>query len=236
MFYFHLTTFKIGAVVITMILVVAATEMELRPFIKAIGSPDNGWQSLVGGVGPLETATRLGRLLAIDGQRIDCVFNLGVGGAYIPPQPQKMMELLSVCLAEREIVGDFGICQGNEMEYFPENLSGDSVFLLDKELMQKAGRILAARNISYYSGTFVTVNSVSGRETRGSFLQKAWNGICENMEGAAIARVCCEYCIPFVEMRVISNLVEDRNPAKWRLQEACERAGQVGAMIVKELI
>jgi futalosine hydrolase len=82
----------------------------------------------------------------------------------------------------------------------------------------------------------VTVNSVSAVLARGNFLQKTWDGICENMEGAAIARVCQEYNLPLVQMRVISNLVEDRDPAKWCLKEACERAGKVAAILVKELI
>jgi len=49
-------------------------------------------------------------------------------------------------------------------------------------------------------------------------------GICENMEGAAIAQVCALYRIPFLELRGISNLVVDRNPQEWRLTEAADQA------------
>ncbi|WP_163338029.1 futalosine hydrolase [Desulfopila sp. IMCC35008] len=219
-----------------MILVVAATEMELRPFIKEMGPSGKGWETLISGVGPIETAVRLGSYLAGENRRIDSVFNFGVGGAYIPPQPQPTIPLLSVCLAEREIFGDLGICHGEKVEYFSETLSVENVFSLDRCLLDRVFRILETYQVESYLGTFVTVNSASGRLARGDFLRQRWNGICENMEGAAVARVCREVRIPLVEMRVISNLVEDRDPSKWLLRESCERAGKVGALIVKELI
>lgn len=219
-----------------MILVVAATEMELRPFIKEMGLSRKGWETLISGVGPVETAVRLGRYLADGGRRIESVFNLGIAGAYIHPQPHPTMPLLSVCLAEREIFGDIGVCHGATIEYFPENLLVETVFSLDHSQLRRASHILEAHQVECYVGTFVTVNSVSGSLARGNFLQQSWDGICENMEGAAVARVCQEFNIPLVEMRVISNLVEDRDPSKWLLQESCERAGNVGALIVKELI
>lgn len=219
-----------------MILVVAATEMELRPFIKEMGPSGRGWETLVSGIGPIETAVRLGRYLAGESRQVDFVLNLGVGGAYLLPQAQSTIPLLSVCLAEREIFGDLGICHGEQIEYFPPTLSGEIVFSLDCSYLHRVVHILEAHQVETYLGTFVTVNSVSGSAARGDFLQKSWNGICENMEGAAVARVCREFRIPVVEMRVISNLVEDRDPSKWLLRESCERAGKVGALIVKELI
>ncbi len=219
-----------------MILVVAATEMELRPFIKEMGPSGEGWETLICGVGPVETAVRLGKYLAGGSQRIDCIFNLGIGGAYKQPQAQHSMPLLSVCLAEREIFGDLGINHGDEIEYFPATLSGDTVFPLDSRRLKRVIQILETQQIDFSQGTFVTVNSVSGSLARGGFLQQRWDGMCENMEGAAIARVCQEFNIPLVEMRVISNMVEDRDPSKWLLRESCERVGKVGAMIVKELI
>ena len=56
-----------------------------------------------------------------------------------------------------------------------------------------------------------------------------------NMEGAAVARVCAEFSLPLLELRCISNLVEDRNPAHWRLQEACEKAARTAAVLIKNM-
>jgi futalosine hydrolase len=42
------------------------------------------------------------------------------------------------------------------------------------------------------------------------------------MEGAAIAHLCCLYRIPCVEMRGISNIVENRDTKKWDIRRASE--------------
>jgi futalosine hydrolase len=73
-------------------------------------------------------------------------------------------------------------------------------------------------------GNFVTVATCSGTDTRASAVGTATAGICENMEGAAIAHMCCMFDTPFVEMRSISNMVEARNMASWDLPGAMRRA------------
>ena len=57
-------------------------------------------------------------------------------------------------------------------------------------------------------------NRCSGLAVRGNELAARFNAICENMEGAAAAQVCTLYEVPFLELRGISNLVEDRNTAR----------------------
>jgi futalosine hydrolase len=40
------------------------------------------------------------------------------------------------------------------------------------------------------------------------------------MEGAAVAQVCEQYQVPFLELRGVSNLVEDRDLSRWDLEGA----------------
>ena len=96
-------------------------------------------------------------------------------------------------------------------------------------------KLQKTREWAAYLGNFITVNSVSGTRDRGEILQQKYNGLCENMEGAAIAQVCQEFSLPLLEVRCISNYVEDRDPARWRLQEACDKAGEIAAAVVEEL-
>jgi futalosine hydrolase len=49
------------------------------------------------------------------------------------------------------------------------------------------------------------------------------------MEGAAIAHICTRYGVPMVEMRGISNIVEDRDRGRWNIRLAadnCQQAAQ----------
>lgn len=225
-----------GVGVVTMILAVAATQMEMNPFLKRAGEPGDRWKPLVSGVGPLETAVRLSSCLAAQEQGIEAVLQFGVGGAYMSPGEKKKVPLLGVCLATREVMGDFGICFSEDFEYFPDSLGGAMSFSLESPLLVKVTGILERNQVEYHSGTFVTVNAISGTAGRGEIINRRWNGICENMEGGAAARVCREYNLPLLEIRAVSNMVEDRDPEQWKLQEACDRAGEVAALLLKELL
>lgn len=41
--------------------------------------------------------------------------------------------------------------------------------------------------------------------------------LCENMEGAAVALACRQLSVPMLELRGISNRVEDRDTRQWDL-------------------
>lgn len=86
------------------------------------------------------------------------------------------------------------------------------------------GRFAAHRGISLGEGTFASVATCSGTDSRAKRMQGATAGICENMEGAAVAHMCCMFDTPFVEMRAISNMVETRNMASWDLPGSMQLA------------
>lgn len=216
----------------TMILVVAATEFEMAPIHQAVG--DQEIESLICGVGVLESCLRLSRYLEKRHTGITQVILFGVGGAYLN-SPEKTPNLLDVCLAEQEIFGDLGICFPRRFDELSEELSLQKRFELDCGLLSRACRIFDQQETKYFRGNFITVSCVSGTAERGEMLRHKYAGLCENMEGAAIARVCREFSIPMLELRCISNFVEDRNPAGWRLHEACTRAARMAAMVANRI-
>ena len=218
-----------------MLLVTAATDFEMTPFLAAC--PVEGVPFLVTGIGPVETAVRLSALLHGNAEAIRGVVNFGVAGAYVQPAPKNTPQLLDICLAEREVLGDLGICLGDRIEPVAgRELRPPDMFKMDPGLLAAAGRALAAGQISYCSGTFVTVSCASGTARRGGMLARQYHGLCENMEGAAVARVCRDFGLPCFELRCISNLVEDRDTGRWQLQQACRKAGAVTAQILTHLL
>jgi futalosine hydrolase len=66
-------------------------------------------------------------------------------------------------------------------------------------------------------------------------LLEKFQGLCENMEGAAVARVCAAFAVPCLELRCISNFVEDRDAGRWELKKACRRSGEVASLLVEHL-
>lgn len=219
-----------------MILTLAATEIEMAPFIAQsteLAELAIDYQTLVTGVGPMETALRLTRFLCESDDHFDGVLLFGVGGAYILPDKAQQPEILDICLAEQEVAGDFGICLGESMDYLDSSLTGKIVYNMDASLLARCQAFFDRLGTRHHLGTFVTVNGITATGKRGEMLQSRWNGICENMEGAAVARVCQEFNLPCAELRCISNYVEDRDQSTWRLQEACLKAARTAIQLVK---
>lgn len=213
-----------------MILLVVATEMEALPLVgKTTGQPH---ALFVAGVGPLETAVRLTRRLCEGRGDISLVLNFGVAGAYVGSGAG----LLDICLAEGEVMGDFGICHEERVAPFAGQLASRAVLSLDQGYLAQASVILARQDCGCKKGVFVTVNGATATARRGAMLRAAHNGLCENMEGGAVARVCEEFAVPCLEVRCVSNLVEDRNLGKWQLAAAIEKCGQAVSLLIDNLV
>ncbi len=215
-----------------MILAVAATEFELAPFTEALGKAFQ--PSLMCGVGPVESCFRLTRFLEKNCLDISAVINFGVAGAYIDTTAE-MPALLDLCLAETDVLGDVGICFPRRIDNLSEEPAAAGHFTFDHGLRSRAGQILRQNSIVALSGNFVTVSCVSGTRERGEIFRRKYNAICENMEGAALARVCADFSLPLLQLRCVSNHVEDRDPAGWRLEQACAEAGKAAALLVEGL-
>ncbi len=212
-----------------MLLVVTATELEMRPLRQTLaGLP--GWTPLVAGVGLLETAVHLSRFLSGNTVKLLGIINCGVAGAYVGAGPG----LLDLCLAERETMADFGVGLEAGVEDFAPPLAPAS-FPLDGPLLARALEILTRRGMRFWPGNFVSVQTASGQEGRGELLRQRHRAICENMEGAAVARVAAEFSLPCLELRAVSNLVRDRDLGGWRLNEAAAACAQAAAMLLPEL-
>lgn len=219
-----------------MILLTTATDFEMKALLNLGEISELSCNQLVTGVGPSSTASQLTHYLSGNHKGIRGVVNFGVAGAfYQNDHRNKQPQLLDICVADREVFGDLGVCMGDAVEYLSEDVVGPVEFELVNSLFHQLTDILSKREIEYQRGTFVTVNSVSGKRARGDYLQQQWGGLCENMEGAAIAQVCTMFALEMVEMRCISNMVEDRNPAAWRLGEACEKIAMTTKKVIETL-
>ncbi|TAL24589.1 MAG: futalosine hydrolase [Nitrospirae bacterium] len=161
------------------------------------------------------------------------IINFGIGGAY----PSSGLKTGDIAIATKEIYGDEGLLlkdgfhtadvigipflKKGRKKYFNE-------FPLDKKLAGKAIKCFRLTpdplplTSKIKSGAFVTVSAATGTNKRAEELEKRFNAICENMEGAAVAHVCAMYGIPMLEIRGISNIVENRDKKKWDIKTAAE--------------
>lgn len=211
-----------------MLLLAVATENEIKPLTQLLAA--KGIKVLVTGMGPVRAAASLSSYLTRHGSNIEAVLNIGVAGAYV----DSGVHLLDVCLARREFFGDFGICMSDGIHDFDhEVLETIEDLSFESDLVARCRKILNNHDIPVRMANFVTVNCCSGTKARGDFLRKKFAAGCENMEGAAVAMVCKNFAVGCVELRCISNMVENRDTGKWKLSAAIEKICQAAGIILQ---
>jgi futalosine hydrolase len=214
------------------ILVIAATEAELRPFSEHLSrewatSPNGFFQKgentlevCVTGVGAVSTAW--GIAMAISRARPDLAINAGIAGAL-----DASLAIGSVYNVVSECFGDLGIEQadGSVQSLFEAGLVSASVppFSEGKLIHPDSHQMHFLPNVQG-----VTVNKVHGQEDSIEVFRKLFpRAQVESMEGAAFFYACLSTGIPFMELRSISNYVEKRNRANWNIPLAIQSLNQV---------
>jgi futalosine hydrolase len=183
---------------------------------------------LAGGMGKTNAAHALTALL--EAMPVRGVIGFGIGGAY----PGSGLGVGGIALATEAVYGDEGVqAPGGWMSTegigIPLWQSGEARtfnrFRADAARVERARTALAAAGYDVRTGPFVTVSCCSGTAVLGAAMVERFPGaLCEGMEGAALAHVAAIYGVPFLELRAVSNLVEDRDLSRWRIRDAAEAA------------
>ncbi len=198
-----------------MILVVAATSAELAE-LQDLALADV--QFLVAGVGLVETTFNLTSYLLAHPE-ISAVVNVGIAGGF----PAASIDVLDCCLATSETIADLGVCFDRHVDPLdPALLAMGNEYPCDNALHTHFFQWLGRENHMVRTDKFLSVNGVSGTTRRGEMINTQ-GCICENMEGAAVARVCSGLHKDWLEFRAVSNLVIDRDPSAWQIQPAIKK-------------
>lgn len=186
------------------VLVIAATEAEIKPFLELPAQQRHGTDVLITGVGMVAAALALGERLAK--ARYDLLLNVGVAGTFRRP-----IALGEVVRVVEDIFSELGVEDGER--------------LIDSET---AG-LAPCRFYSGYSHpsvknlrscTGITVNTVHGNDPAIKAVVERLSADVESMEGAAVFQAAEHFGIPALQIRAISNYVERRNKGNWQLAPA----------------
>lgn len=225
------------------LLVIASVEIELAYLVRELGAQPVGgdsfgklWHAEAGdyslvlalsGIGKVNAAVTATRTIEKFTPAI--VINTGCGGAY----PSSGLSVGHLAIATSEIYGDEGVLTVDgwhtleiigipSVERHGNRYSNE--FPLSMEHSARAFQFASSMGLPIKRGKFVTVSTCSGTSSRGRSLEERFGGICENMEGAAIAHTALLYDRPFLEVRGISNMVEDRDMKRWNIPLSVEMA------------
>lgn len=159
----------------------------------------------------------------------ELLVNTGCGGAF----PEAGLFVGDLAVAKSECLADEGVLtpagwHGLELIGIPVfQEQGERYFNtipLDEALSRRAAEAAKATGFPVALGPFLTVSTCSGTSARGRELLRHFPGICENMEGGAVAQAALRFRTPVLEVRGISNMVEDRDMSRWDLKGAVARA------------
>jgi futalosine hydrolase len=159
----------------------------------------------------------------------------GIGGAY----PSSGAGIGDLAIAKEEIAGDEGVLTREGFKDtgyigIPLLRTATSVvyttYPASEPLAHRSLQCLVAHRKSgqgnIHFGSFVTLSTCTGTTARAKELEERYHGLCENMEGAAVAQVAALHGVPWLEVRGISNVVEDRDLKKWDIPKAAGAAQQ----------
>lgn len=168
-------------------------------------TPAAGWQTLVCGVGPVDAAAATAA--AIAAQRPRAILHVGVAGA------RRASGLVppAIVVGLESIYCDLGVPE----RFAPCRLTPPA------SLVEAACRAAPAA-IRQAIGTSGRVGATA-------------DCAVEAMEGFAVLRAAALAGVPAIEVRVVSNAVEEIDRARWKLDEAVAAVRAVTPALVREI-
>lgn len=190
------------------------------------------------GIGAANCAAAISLLLHIFSPRF--LVMTGCAGAY----PGSGLRIGGLAVATREIFADTGVLCAEGMQDMKQmglpllernGVPSFNAFPLSTPLLNLALKSAATRGTTLHAGSFLTVSACSGTRVRGEELRAQFGAICENMEGAAAALVAARFGVDLLEVRGISNHVEDRDVSGWDIPRAVKASTDFLEPFIREL-
>ena len=186
------------------ILIVAATQFEIQPFLEVAANYPN-CDTLITGVGMVATAFELGRVLHEN--KYDLLINIGIGGCF-----DRNLKIGTVVQVIAESLVELGA--EDDLQFIPIEQLGYGKSTFESSLLH--GKQVSLPFLT--QGYGITVNKVHGNADSIAKVQQLQPNSCiESMEGAAVFFAADKMDLPVIELRGISNYVEKRNRATWNI-------------------
>jgi len=222
-------------------LIVVATAAEIDPLLAALTQRSNAdgrlrsctrgghdIDVLTTGVGMVATAAWSSRVLGT--HDYDLALNVGVCGSFDPKIPAgAVVQVVSEELPEMGAEADDAFLTLHDLKL----LARDDFPFRDGRLTNaEPPPIAALQQLPRVHG--ITVNTVHGRDSSIAAIRQRCDPQVETMEGAAFMYACLIRGMPFAEIRAVSNVVEQRNRAAWKLDEAIGNLNAAALRIIDQ--
>lgn len=223
------------------LLIISATSLEIKPLLSTLGKgrvlrhritryryKHFQVDVLITGVGMVPTAA--GTALALASYSYDAVINAGICGSFNHNLP-----LGSVLNIKIDCLPETGAEDG---EHF---LSIIDLKLLDQDEFPFSAGMLVNHSVfesrlinELPSASGVTVNTVHGNDSSIKAFLAMHPADTESMEGAAFIYACKMYGIRHIQIRSVSNYIEDRDVSQWNIPLAVQNLNHFLLKLLEE--
>jgi futalosine hydrolase len=213
------------------ILIVAATEFEIAPLtlmVRQAHHERNRVDVVVSGVGMVAAAAQTSRALART--PFDLALNLGICGSFDPA-----LSLGAVVHVVSDTMPELGAEDGDAFLAIDELGFGQrGAPFTDGRLVNVAPPANAAlQRLPAVRG--ITVNTVHGNERSIAETVRRCAPQVESMEGAGFMYAALLHGVPCAQVRAVSNRVERRNRASWKIDDAIANLNRVALEVIDTL-
>lgn len=203
------------------LLIVAATEFEIAPFISTKIVAD----ILITGVGsPACIYALTKRLQQI---KYDFVIQAGIAGTF-----KNSFPLAQTFFIKTDVFADLGIYEMDRFfTLFEKSFADPNTVPYKNGWLENS--IKNTFNVS--TANSITVNTVTDNFLQTTMFTKKYDPDLESMEGAAFHYVCIQENVPFLQLRSVSNFVGERIKTNWKMKESIQNLNHHLSRIVLEL-
>lgn len=204
------------------LLLVAATELEIKPFLEENINLD----VLLTGVGIPATVFHLTKKLIE--RKYDLVIQAGIAGAFNDQlNSGDVVAVRADTFADAGIeeyeklhsLFDYGFLDKNEFPYTDGWLVNNNLLVETTKLPDVKG---------------ITVSKIGDNHLQNQLVKEKFSPGIESMEGAAFHYVCLQQKINFLQIRSISNQAGERNKDKWQIKKAILNLNKELSRIIKD--
>ncbi|MEN8118812.1 MAG: futalosine hydrolase [Bacteroidota bacterium] len=202
------------------------TQIDEKFYSKKI--KENSIDILISGIGIAFTIYSLTN--SLNKKKYDLVLNTGIAGSLTD-----QLNIGEVVQIETEEFADLGVRSKDSFSTLFDSgfMKPDKFPFKDGKLKNSGYKNILSIELKQVNG--ITVNTVNGNKKEIEKLKKKFDADIENMEGAAVFYVCLMENVPFVQIRSISNYVEERNKDNWDIPLAINKLNNYCKELLKSI-
>jgi futalosine hydrolase len=182
---------------------------------------------LTSGVGMVATAAWCSRTFAAE--HYDLALNFGLCGSF-----DRSLAAPAVAHVTADRIAELGAEDGDAfLTIHQMQLLGENEFPFDGGLLVNTVPPPLPPLATLRQVTGITVNTVHGSERTIAAVRERYGPDVESMEGAAFMYASLIAGVPFAQVRAVSNVVERRNRAAWKIDAAIRALGECSVRLLE---